>query len=124
MGVGAIAATSNTTSPVVESYVVPLVAVTLTVPHNVTEGDPPVLGQFTVGTAPSSNVTFVISCTATSQVSVPPTVTLLAGQTSTNFPITIIDDALLDGPQPATISITAPGFANGLDTMLVADNET
>jgi uncharacterized repeat protein (TIGR01451 family) len=124
MGFGATSPASSTTIGVVESYVVPLVSMTLTVPHNVTEGDPPVLGQITVGSAPATNVTLNISNSAPSQVSVPPTVTLLAGQTTTNFAITIIDDALLDGPQAATISASAAGFATGSDTMLVADNET
>jgi uncharacterized repeat protein (TIGR01451 family) len=124
MGLGASAPANSTTIGVVESYVVPLVALTLTVPHNVTEGDPPGLGQITVGTAPATNVTFNISNSAPSQVTVPATVTLLAGQTTTNFTITIIDDALLDGPQPATITATAAGFAVGSDTIVVADNET
>jgi uncharacterized repeat protein (TIGR01451 family) len=124
MGFGATSPVSTTTAGLVESYVVPLSPVTLTVPHNATEGDPPVLAQVSVPSAAASNVTFAISCTATSQVAVPPTVTLLAGQTSTNFPVTIIDDTLLDGPQPATISITAAGFATGIDTIVVADNET
>jgi uncharacterized repeat protein (TIGR01451 family) len=124
MGFGASAPASSTTSPVFESYVVPLVALTLTVPHNVTEGDAPVVGLITVGTAPTTNVTFNISNSAPSQVTVPLTVTLLAGQTTTNFPITIIDDALLDGPQSATITVAAVGYATGTDTMLVADNET
>jgi uncharacterized repeat protein (TIGR01451 family) len=124
MGFGATSPVSSTTVGLVESYVVPLVSMTLSVPHNVTEGDPPVLGQITVGTAPATNVTFNISNTAPSQATVPATVTLLAGQTTTNFAITIIDDALLDGPQSATISASAAGFATGSDTMLVADNET
>ena len=124
MGFGATSPSSSTTIGVVESYVVPLVSLTLTVPHNVTEGDAPVAGQITVGTAPGTNVTFTISNTAPSQVTVPATVTLLAGQTTTNFPITIIDDALLDGPQAATITASAAGFATGSDTILVADNET
>ena len=124
MGFGATSPASTTTIGVVESYVVPLLPVTLTVPHNATEGDAPVLAQVSVSSAATSNVTFAISCTATSQVTVPPTVTLLAGQTTTNFPITIVDDTLLDGPQSATISVTAPGYATGVDTILVADNET
>lgn len=124
MGFGATCPASSTTIGVVESYVVPLIALTLTVPHNVTEGDSPVLAQITVGTGSTTNVTFTISNSAPSQVTVPATVTLLAGQTTTNFTITIIDDALLDGPQAATITASAAGFATGSDTMLVADNET
>src|SRR4029077_9760585 len=113
MGFGATCPASSTTIGVVESYVVPLIALTLTVPHNVTEGVSPVLAQITVGTGSTTNVTFAISNSAPSQVAVPATVTLLAGQTTTNFAITIIDDALLDGPQAATITASAAGFATG-----------
>ena len=124
MGFGATSPGSSTTIGVVESYVVPLISLTLSVPHNVTEGDAPVVGQLTVGSAQGTNVTFAIGNSAPSQVTAPASVTLLAGQTTTNFPITIIDDALLDGPQPATITVSAVGFATGSDTLLVADNET
>lgn len=124
MGSGASAPPSSTTLGVVESYTLPFPPITLTIPQSATEGDPPVLGQISVSSTVASNVTFAISCSDASQVTVPATVTLLAGQTITNFPITIIDDPLLDGPQRVTISVMAPGYLADSDFIVVADNET
>src|SRR5258706_565753 len=54
---------------------------------------------------------------------VPATVTIPAGQTSAEFTITGVDDAQSDGVQPATITVSAPGFIPAAKTVLVADDE-
>lgn len=54
---------------------------------------------------------------------VPVTVTIPAGQTSTAFTITAVDDMLSDGVQRATITVSAPDYGSAMQTVLVADNE-
>src|SRR5213079_3301101 len=80
--------------------------------------------QINIFSAATTNVTFTLSSSDSTQATVPASVTLLAGQTVTNFSVGIVDDTLLDGPQAVTISASAPGFALGADTVLIADNET
>src|SRR5205085_3175180 len=41
-----------------------------------------------------------------------------------SFPITAMDDALLDGTQAVTITVSATGYANGTQTLNVTDVET
>ncbi|MCC6508139.1 MAG: hypothetical protein IT423_03475, partial [Pirellulaceae bacterium] len=57
------------------------------------------------------------------EATVPATVTIPAGQASTTFTITAVDDALLDGKQTVTISASATGYASGTRTVDVLDSE-
>jgi len=62
----------------------------------------------------------------TGEATVPPTVTIAAGQaTSPSFTITGVDDAISDGTQTVTItaSVTAGGYSNGTETLDVTDDE-
>ena len=58
------------------------------------------------------------------RASAPGSVTIAAGQTSVSVPITIIDNALLDGLESVVISATATGYTAGSGTINVHDNET
>ena len=61
----------------------------------------------------------------TSEATVTGAVTIAAGQSlSDPFNINIVDDAILDGTQTATITATAAGYVDGIDTIDVSDNET
>jgi hypothetical protein len=64
----------------------------------------------------------VVSSDTTAAI-VPATVTIPVGQTTAVFTITGVDDAQSDGVQPATITISAPGFPSAAKTVLVADDE-
>ena len=67
-----------------------------------------------------------LSSDDTGEATVPATVTIAAGQsTSPVFVITGVDDALSDGTQTVTItaSVAAGGYSNGSDTLEVTDDE-
>ncbi|EDY18001.1 peptidase M36 fungalysin [Chthoniobacter flavus Ellin428] len=98
----------------------------LTLPVSATEGDGVLVGQGAVSLSPAqtSAVNVSLSSSNTGKVTVPATVTVPAGQTSATFNVTIVDNAVLDGTQTATITATAPTFASAARTIAVQDNET
>ena len=59
-----------------------------------------------------------------SEISIPTSVTILAGQATATFDIDAVDDNLLDGPQIATITAAAAGLAAGQGAITVDDHET
>ena len=59
----------------------------------------------------------------TSEATVPQTVTISAGQSSTSFDIDAVDDATVDGTHTVTITASAAGFGSGSDTLDVLDND-
>ncbi len=75
------------------------------------------------GTLPTNLVVTLFSSDA-SELTVPPTVTVLAGQMFASFDLTLVDDALLDGAQNVLLTAAAPGFSGGLNQFTVLDDET
>jgi hypothetical protein len=110
----------------VEILAVPTRALTLNMPTNATKGDGLLsgAGRLSISAVLPTNLVVTLSSSDTTEVTVPPTVIVPAGQTNVTFDITIIDDNLLDGTQTATVTATASGYANGRATIAVADNET
>jgi hypothetical protein len=98
----------------------------VTLPPNAREGDGVLsgVGTVTVTPAPTSDLAVTLASLDTSEVTVPATVTVLAGQTNAAFSVTVVDDAQLDGTQPATVTASAPSYAPGCATMAINDNET
>jgi len=74
---------------------------TVSVPATATEGDGMLVNQglITVSEAPTSDVTIELNSNDTSEVTVPQTVTLLAGQTTAAFSLTVFDDNEIDNLQ-------------------------
>ena len=68
--------------------------------------------------------TIALTSSDTSEATVPATVTIPAGQSSITFPITSVDDALLDGPQTVTISVEAVGYVGDTQSLSVLDVES
>jgi hypothetical protein len=99
---------------------------TVTVPAGATEGDGVLVGKGSVSVTPipTTNLVVTLASSYTAKATVPPTVTIPAGQTNVVFDITIIDDAILDGTQTATITASAGGYVSGSAGIAVADNET
>ncbi|WP_395741241.1 M36 family metallopeptidase [Prosthecobacter sp.] len=95
----------------------------LSLPAAATEGDAPVTATLSVTPAPGASVTVSLSA-SDADASVPASVLVPAGATSVTFPVTINDDALLDGTQPVTITATALTFVPASKVILVNDNET
>ncbi|MGI8978357.1 MAG: dockerin type I domain-containing protein [Pirellulaceae bacterium] len=59
----------------------------------------------------------------TTEASMAATVTILAGQTSVNFPINAVDDNLLDGTQQVSITASAAPYGSDSDSIVVTDHE-
>ena len=98
----------------------------VSVPANATEGDTGLTGTISVPIAPASNLSVTLASSDSGRVTVPANVTILAGQTSVSFPVTVVDNTLLDGPEAVTINATttAPNYAPGSGSISVHDNET
>jgi hypothetical protein len=58
-----------------------------------------------------------------SEITIPPTVTIPANQSSVTFDIAASDDSLLDGTQAVTITASAAGYVSGTDTVDITDHE-
>ncbi|MDX1679244.1 MAG: InlB B-repeat-containing protein [Akkermansiaceae bacterium] len=65
-----------------------------------------------------------LSSSDTGEATVPTSITILDGQTtSPSFNIDAVDDALVDGTQTVTITASASGHEDGTDTVDVTDDE-
>ena len=60
---------------------------------------------------PRGDLTVALTSDDTSEATVPATVTLLDGQSSTTFDVASVDDSLIDGTQNVTIAASAAGYA-------------
>jgi len=98
----------------------------MSIPAAATEGAGVLAGQgsITVTPTPSSDLVVNLTSSNTNKVTVPASVTIPAGQTNAVFDLTVIDNALLDGDQSATITAVATGYATSQATIIVHDNET
>ena len=64
-----------------------------------------------------------LSSDDTSEATVPAMVTIPDGMTSATFPITGVDDPIVDGTQPVTVTATATGLSNGSEMLDVTDDD-
>ena len=72
----------------------------------------------------TNDLIVTLASSDSTEATVPTTVTIPAGQTtSAPFNITAVDDTIVDGAQTVTITATAANHANGLDSVLVTDDE-
>ena len=96
----------------------------LSVPPSAPEGSAPVTGTVSISPAPATSLVVALSSSDLTAATVPATLTIPAGQTSATFPITIIDDALIDGTQVATITAHIANWTDATAAISVLDNET
>ena len=90
----------------------------------VTEGDPAFTGTIEIDGTYHSDLDVMLTSSDTSEVTVPEKVTILQGQTSVDFEITIEDDDMADGTQNVELSAWAPGWTSPEPIPLsVRDNE-
>ena len=104
------------------AYTPDTIAVTL--PASVTEGGAAGVGTVSVSPTPTSPLTVTLISSDTTELTVPATVVIAANQSSATFPITPVDDVLLDGSVSVVVSGGTPGATIVPATMLVHDNET
>ncbi len=96
---------------------------TVQLPGSVTEGGATAQGTVSASAAPTANMTVTLLSSDTTEIQVPPSVVLPAGQTSTVFNITVVNDTLIDGNQTATVTVQVPGWTDGMGNIIVYDNE-
>ncbi|MEQ9407227.1 MAG: Calx-beta domain-containing protein [Fuerstiella sp.] len=72
----------------------------------------------------SSALTVELVSSDTSAATVPSTVVIPVGASSTTFSIAAVDDAIVDGDQNAGITATAVGYASGSATLTVTDDDS
>ncbi len=97
----------------------------VTIPHEATEGDGTLAGRGSVSVSvpPASDLTVSLSSSDTSEVMVPESVIIPAGQTSASFDVAILDDTELDGTRIAKVTASAPSTSSGTALIFVHDNE-
>ncbi len=95
----------------------------VTLPASGVEGQTGLAGTLTASANVAANVEVTLASSDVSEVTVPATVTILAGQNSVTFPLTVEDDAANDGLQVATITASVAGWTSGNQTMTVQDND-
>ncbi|WP_207689828.1 hypothetical protein [Desulfonema limicola] len=99
-------------------------SVSLLLPESVREGDEIVRGEVRVGNAPANDLTISLTSGNSSEITVPQTVIIPAGETSAGFDMVIADDTLADGAQKADIFASAAGLFSSRGSVRVLDNET
>ncbi len=86
-------------------------------------------GGVTMGTVTRVNAEgdLVVSLTSgdSTEASVPASIVIRSGQTTSDpFPITAVNDNVLDGAQTVSIIAGAPGYETGSDSLQVSDDDT
>ena len=101
----------------------------LSIPAEATEGDGTLAGQGLVSVSPTptnGSVTVNLTSGNPSKVTVPASVVIPAGQSNAVFDLTIIDNLILDGDPPVTITASSQVCVNSPQNkqITVHDNET
>ncbi|HYF36974.1 MAG TPA: hypothetical protein VD994_16875, partial [Prosthecobacter sp.] len=87
------------------------------------EGDPVRPMTLTVNALSTKSLTVKLISSDTTEVTVPASVILPAGQWSVSFNATIVNDTLADGTQQSNLTASVAGYAETAQTIRVADNE-
>jgi subtilisin-like proprotein convertase family protein len=77
----------------------------------------------TVATAPAADLTISLTSSDPTAATVPELLTLPAGLTSVEFPVSAVDDPVRDGSQPVTLTATAAGWLAAVAELTVTDDE-
>jgi len=97
----------------------------LTLPVSLTEGGATATGKVTVAPAPQADLVIsLVSNLPGQQVFFPATVTILAGQEEAFFNLTPLNDTVLDGSQPVTLTASATDWPSHSASTLVHDDES
>ena len=102
-----------------------LATLEVTLPSAVTEGAGTLAGQgtATVLQALASDVTVSLASSDASELIVPASVVIPAGQTTATFDLTVVDDIALDLSRTVTVTATSASLAPGSAEVVVHDNE-
>ena len=95
----------------------------IVIPEETSEGSGSVQGTIELGMAQASDLLVTLASSDALRLSVPATVLVPAGATQAVFAVTILNNNLIDGSQPVTISAVAPGFPARPETITIHDDE-
>lgn len=101
-----------------------LTSLSLSLPAEVTEGDGTATGTISTSQAPAADLVVALISSNPSELVVPASVTIPAGQASATFPVTILDDGKLDGTQTVMVGASVAGYTGQSVSVAVHDNET
>ncbi|MGF1523107.1 MAG: beta strand repeat-containing protein [Leptolyngbyaceae cyanobacterium] len=118
-GQGSSTATATVT---VEGAEEPALELTITV-DSLAENGGTTMATVTRTGSTHADVTVNLSSSDISEVAVPDTVVIAAGQTAATFPVTAVDDAVVDGPQSATITASATGLTDSAVDLTITDDD-
>ena len=98
---------------------------TLILPSSISEGAGILqdAGLILFSRAPVGDILVRLQSSDTSELIVPFSITLPAGQTNVPFTLTAVNDKLLDGPQTVTITASVQNWASRSNTVTVLDDE-
>ncbi|MDB6109459.1 MAG: Na-Ca exchanger/integrin-beta4, partial [Pedosphaera sp.] len=97
---------------------------TVTLPTSAVEGDAPLQSMVSASDAPINDITVSLFSSDTNSVQVPATVTLPAGQTLVGFAVTFMDDQVINGDRPVTVSAQVQNWTSGAAAIVMQDNES
>ena len=80
-------------------------------------------GTITSSAAPTRDITVQLFSGDLTELTVPATAILHAGQTSANFDLTIVDDTVIDGTQTASVTAHVENWTNGSANIDILDND-
>ena len=116
----AVVANGIASDPVVMSFA-PIV---ISLPASATEGAAPVTATVTLPSAAVADTMVTLVSSDPARATVPASVTVPLGQSSTTFQVTIIDDAIMNGAEAVAISASAAGLPTGRAIISILDNES
>jgi len=98
----------------------------VTLPTDTTEnaGTLSQAGTVTLSEAAPVDTAVYLTSGNSSKLTIPASVVIPAGQLSTTFDITLVDNTLLDGPQSVAVSAAASGYDTVSSNTLIHDDET
>jgi uncharacterized repeat protein (TIGR01451 family) len=88
------------------------------------QGTIPIAGQVRLAGTLPTNLVVSLASDAVTELIVPATTTVPAGQLVGAFDLTVMDDALIDGSQVATVTASADGFGTGSAGLVILDDES
>lgn len=99
-------------------------AITLSAPATVTEGAGSLTATISIPSAPATDVEVRLHSSNQSELRVPPSATILAGQTTSSFNVRVGNDDSLDGTESVRLDASVAGWTTGSFTVNVLDNDT
>jgi hypothetical protein len=97
--------------------------ISVSLPPDASEGDGAVIGTLTASAAPTQDITVQLASDNPARATAPATVVLPAGQTTTTFKLTIVNDMLIDGTATVNVSANVDNWTGGSAGISIADND-